>query len=1048
MTVRDPSLPVALPRSPERPLAEDWAALRAEGMAHIRKLAGQIWTDHNAHDPGITALEVLCYALTDLAYRAGHPVADLLTRPDGRIGPPEETGLVPAHEALPTAPRTLDDYRRLLMRVAGVRNAWLDPVLAPGEGGALAPAGLPDWPDEPWTVTLGAADLAQWGLAGPKALVWQVPVFADCAGDGLSYAARDADGRANRLVHVGGLYRVAVDLEDHPDLGPLNEPSLTFQVRRGPLKGQWLTLECRDPALDPAAVPAAPALTGVVAISTTAVPGGVAAEITLQFEAGPPRPLTGWRLAVADVPGARAPEPLTAQRARALLNDATPGSPLALYWAKLQARSAALARVRRVLHANRGLCEDFDHVAPVAAQNVSVCADLDLAPDADIETVQAEVYLAIERYLSPPVVFRSLADMLADGHAPDAIFDGPYADPGLVHDGAPVFDKHGFVTDETVAATELRRAVHASDLINLFVDIPGVVGVRNLLLRAYDAGGTALGESRRWRLDIAPGHRPVHFERGSKLVFYKDGLPYRAGAIEAWRTLDSLRDEAARSLRVPPDQVLRAPRGRFRDPGAVVSVQEDFPDTYAIGRVGLPGDAPPDRVARARQFKAYLTVFDQLLAGYLGQLANLHRLFGLDPALTQTRFPPHLTDLPAVRGPDFATEFYTDPAAMADDAQRLRLEEDDAGFAARRTAMLDHLIARFAERFTDLALTRIAGEDRLSAAERGIAARIGFLRGWPAQSRRRGMGANLRPADLSEVWDSGNVSGLEARLAALLGLAPARRADVACAGLVGRFVRPRRAGTTVRLGLAGPQGAVFRSRETWPDAEAARTAGATLADALTRRDIFTVAAPGGTGSWRLSLSAGGVTATDERDFDGQDDAWAAARAILAAWQGWLAEPECQREAMHLIEHVLLRPRAPGDPLVPICEGHACSACGDADPYSFRVSIILPAWPARFRRPDFRRLVERTARTEAPAHVHVKLCWIGQAQMGDLDAAHRAWLAALAGDDPAALRTAAARLIEVMAGLKTEYPPARLHDCDDGDGDETTIRLGETGLGLF
>ena len=52
-------LPASLPRTPDRPVSLDWAALRAEGIDHIRALSGQIWTDHNAHDPGITALEVL-----------------------------------------------------------------------------------------------------------------------------------------------------------------------------------------------------------------------------------------------------------------------------------------------------------------------------------------------------------------------------------------------------------------------------------------------------------------------------------------------------------------------------------------------------------------------------------------------------------------------------------------------------------------------------------------------------------------------------------------------------------------------------------------------------------------------------------------------------------------------------------------------------------------------------------------------------------------------------------------------------------------------------
>ncbi len=47
----------------------DFERLREEGMHLLQKLSGKIWTDHNLHDPGITILEILCYALTDLGYQ-------------------------------------------------------------------------------------------------------------------------------------------------------------------------------------------------------------------------------------------------------------------------------------------------------------------------------------------------------------------------------------------------------------------------------------------------------------------------------------------------------------------------------------------------------------------------------------------------------------------------------------------------------------------------------------------------------------------------------------------------------------------------------------------------------------------------------------------------------------------------------------------------------------------------------------------------------------------------------------------------------------------
>ena len=57
--------PVIDKRAP-LPESQDYAFLRERGLEHIRALSGRIWTYHNLHDPGVTTLEVLCYALTDL----------------------------------------------------------------------------------------------------------------------------------------------------------------------------------------------------------------------------------------------------------------------------------------------------------------------------------------------------------------------------------------------------------------------------------------------------------------------------------------------------------------------------------------------------------------------------------------------------------------------------------------------------------------------------------------------------------------------------------------------------------------------------------------------------------------------------------------------------------------------------------------------------------------------------------------------------------------------------------------------------------------------
>ncbi len=103
----------------------DFRHLREEGIRHIQKLSGDVWTDHNEHDPGITILEVLCYALLDLGYRCNLPIQELIASDKSK--PAANDQFFTAAEILSNNPLTVNDYRKLLMDIRGVRNAWLEP---------------------------------------------------------------------------------------------------------------------------------------------------------------------------------------------------------------------------------------------------------------------------------------------------------------------------------------------------------------------------------------------------------------------------------------------------------------------------------------------------------------------------------------------------------------------------------------------------------------------------------------------------------------------------------------------------------------------------------------------------------------------------------------------------------------------------------------------------------------------------------------------------------------------------------------------------------
>ena len=94
--------------------ANPYAALQERSVAMLQQLCGEVWTDYNAHDPGVTMLDILNHALEELRYKFSFPLGDYLVERDtGRI-PFERMGLLPFEELLRGSVVTAQDYERLM----------------------------------------------------------------------------------------------------------------------------------------------------------------------------------------------------------------------------------------------------------------------------------------------------------------------------------------------------------------------------------------------------------------------------------------------------------------------------------------------------------------------------------------------------------------------------------------------------------------------------------------------------------------------------------------------------------------------------------------------------------------------------------------------------------------------------------------------------------------------------------------------------------------------------------------------------------------------
>ena len=116
---------ITIQKNPSLDQSSDYDLLRSKGLEYIQQLGSQLWTDYNIHDPGITLLELLSYAITDLGYRTSFDIKDILADKPNVTPNPKRQAFYTAKEILTVNPWTNSDFRKLLIDVVGVKNAWL-----------------------------------------------------------------------------------------------------------------------------------------------------------------------------------------------------------------------------------------------------------------------------------------------------------------------------------------------------------------------------------------------------------------------------------------------------------------------------------------------------------------------------------------------------------------------------------------------------------------------------------------------------------------------------------------------------------------------------------------------------------------------------------------------------------------------------------------------------------------------------------------------------------------------------------------------------------
>ena len=643
--------------------------------------------------------------------------------------------------------------------------------------------------------------------------------------------------------------------------------------------------------------------------------------------------------------------------------------------------SGLAARIADALRRERPIGEDFEGVRIQETSPCWLSGEIAWDGTRDPAQVYADVLFLCNLRIVGNIRFRRHDELLAQGRRLEDLLDGPLTPQGRLEDD------------------DFRQAIRTpsiAELVKVVEGIPGVRKVRRMSLVATDGTLATDSDSSTWHLEfpVSDGSRPV-------LALVPGCMsplePFLQSARSHLRKLEA-GHHALRRARDLPSQLPRHPSGVHRNLAKYRSIQEDFPGVYGIGTHGVPDNSPPHVRAHAKQLKAFLYPFEQIMIDFLGNVEDLPHRFSVaaQPPTSYRSRPPEETGIPRIE----------QILAGADTFQRASeaVSRIDAP-VERRNRLLDTMLAQYGEAFPEHVLRNFNPYRRDDADAWVCEAKERLLRHLPELTSRR-----TDP----RLW--------KLRVAILLGLSNlqsdrplAAHEEIGRLQLHDDYVRHP---DTIPL---GPEHRLLAIGGSTPSEPADTIPIPRISERMFRagcdqRRYFLLERPART---ILAFHEGGQeSAYVLSPFPDTPAAIAAAGTIRKR----LLDLNRESEGFHLVEHILLRPRIQSEPFGGI----------PADWFSLRVSILLPDWSARFADPDFQELAEETIFRTLPAHIHASFHWLDFRHMREFESLQRAWREAYRESEAGStdfLGTLDARsgaLAHFVRNRESERPPRNWH----------------------
>ncbi|CAM3839891.1 MULTISPECIES: hypothetical protein [Flavobacterium] len=268
------------------------------------------------------------------------------------------------------------------------------------------------------------------------------------------------------------------------------------------------------------------------------------------------------------------------------------------------------------LNKRRNIGELF--LMPLQLEKViyTVSGILQLNNEAEKNTTLASIQNKIRNYIFPKAIQEEDNQLLLEGENSDTLYNGPEM-------------RHGWISNENLG--KKKNTITTNNLITLLLTVENVFNVQNLKINNTENNDTA----------TATLTQIISFDLSQLEITYTNTK--NDNEENKIQSLDLSFDDSI-------DSQTSLPTGTFRDINSYYSIQNTFPDIYAVGANAINSNASDFQIAQSRQLKGYLTLFDQILANQFSQLANVPQLFSFKNGITGT--PSELQKFYATKTPN------------------------------------------------------------------------------------------------------------------------------------------------------------------------------------------------------------------------------------------------------------------------------------------------------------------------------------------------------------------------------------------------------------